>query len=119
MLNLRRLSFVLDGALQLNHLSTNFFHAGIETQGTAKRIEGRHEIVLKQETLPHARGRGEVVGIDLQGLVRIANRGVVLSEVIVGSPTLTPSLGDPRGLVDQLGGEVDGSLVVFSLIEAN
>src|SRR5690606_6660377 len=55
----------------------------------------------------------------LEGLMRVANRGIVLAQVIVSRATLTPSFSDPGRLVNEFGRQIDGSLVVLGLVQAN
>ena len=47
--------FALERTLQVNHLGTDFFHAGVKTQGAAEGLERRDWILLQLIRLAHDR----------------------------------------------------------------
>ena len=90
---------------------------GIEPQGAAKSFQRGDGVVLQQVALSHSRRRGEVIRIDFQRLMAIANCRFVLTQVIVGDAALAPGLGDPGRLVDQFGGQPGGFRVPALVVE--
>lgn len=103
---------ILQRPLQLNHPRPHFFHVWVEPQGPAERFQRGDEIVLHLVRFAHHGGRLEVVGIDLERLVTIAGRGVVLAEVKVGLAALEPTLGDPGSVLNDLARQHRRAVVV-------
>lgn len=103
-------------ALQADDLGADFFEARVEPQRAAEGFQRGDGVVLQHVALSHSRRRGEVIGIDFQGLVAVANRRIVLAQVIVSNSTLTPGFGD-RLLrsADQVGGQ-PGCFAVMPLV---
>ena len=61
----------------------------------------------------------EVIGIDLQGLVAVADRFGKLVGGEVGDRPLVPGFGKPGGFVEQFGRLPDGLLIAFGGVESN
>ena len=89
-------------------MRSDFFQAGIQPQGAAEGFKRGDGVVLQHVALSHARRRGEVIRVDFERLVAVANRRIVLAQVIVGRAALAPGFGDPGRAVDQLGGQSRG-----------
>ena len=60
------------------YLGPHFFHTRIKPQRAAEGFEGRDGVLLKLIRLAHDGGGKEVVGVDLQGPVAVADGGRVL-----------------------------------------
>ncbi len=68
--------------------------------------------------MAHSCGGSEVVGVDLQGFMAVANRIAVSSAGEAGDGPLIPSLSQGGGILDQLTCPLDGFFVMLSGIEA-
>ena len=91
-----QLAIFFERALQADDLGADFFEAWVEAQGAAEGFKRGDGVVLQHVALSHARRRGEVIRIDFERLMAVANGRVVLAEVIVGRAALAPGFGDPR-----------------------
>lgn len=103
----------------MNNLCANAFHVGVEVQGPAEAVECRHGVVLFEEALPHARGSAEMIGVDLQGLVAIADRVGVAVDAEVRDGALVPNFGEPRRLRYQCRGAVDRFLMTLGGVHSH
>ena len=91
-----RLFVVVKRPLQVLDLHAGSFQTGIEPHGPAKTVQGRAAIAQLQVALPHAGGRGEMIGIQFQRLLAIADRGVELTEAEIGQSAAGSTLPATR-----------------------
>ena len=68
----------------------------VQPQRAAESFQRGDGVVLQHVALSHARRRGEVIGVDFERLMAVANRRVVLAQVIVRGAALAPGFGYPR-----------------------
>src|SRR5262249_5076617 len=88
-------SILFERPLQADDLRPYFFHARVEPQRAAEGFKRGDGVVLQEVALSHSRRRSEVVRIDFERLMAIADCGFVLPAVIVGHAALTPGFGNP------------------------
>ena len=104
------LLFIFHHPGQPDYVIAHDFQIGIQPQCPAEAFQGRDGILQFQIGLAHARGGDEMIGIDLQRLVAVADRFDQPAQREVGDRPLMPGLGEPRAPFDQLGGANDGFL---------
>jgi hypothetical protein len=112
-----RLPIFFEGPLQADDLGSHFLEAWVEAQCAAEGFKRGDGVVLQHVALSHSRRRGEVIWIDFKCLVAVANRGIVLAQVIVGRAALAPGFGDPGRAVDELGRQSSGFRVLSLVVE--
>ena len=86
------------------------FHVGIELQRPAKRGERGGAVAQLQVTTADAAGGAEMIRVDLQCLVAIANRGGKAPQAEQRKRPLIPTFGQPGSFVDQPGRLFDRQL---------
>src|SRR5262245_42223871 len=86
----RGVLLLIQRALELDDAGANFLEAWVEAESASESFKRGDGVVLQQVALSHSRRRGEVIWIDFKCLVAIANRRLVLAEVIVGGAALAP-----------------------------
>ena len=105
-------SLILQRPLQVNYLSSYFFHARVESQRAAECFEGCNCVALQLISLPDDRSSEEVVSVDLQRLMTVLNGRFMLFHLEKGLATEIPRLCNPRRVFYQ-GRRNLGSTVIF------
>ena len=112
----RRLPF-FDHPRQPHDLRADAFEVGIQPQSTAEGFQGGDRVLQFEIRLAHA-GRGdEVVGIDFEGFVAIADGVGEAAQGRERRGTLIPGLGEPGGALRQLRRAADNFLVLLCGVE--
>ena len=100
----RRLRFfVLDDFGEPADLRADAFEVRVQPQRASEAFQ-RGDVVAQMEIrLAHARCRAEVVRVDLQRLVAIADGFDVAAQTELRGRSLVPRFGEPAGVLDQFG----------------
>ena len=95
-------SLVSESPLEMHDSCPDTVQIGIDPQCAPKALERGQRVVLLQVALPHARGGTEVVRVEFECLMAIADGFVVPAQAEVGHRPLIPRLRKPRRLGNQL-----------------
>ena len=82
--------------------------SGFSRSARRKHSSAETGFLQLQIGLAHARRRDEMIRIDFEGLMAVADRFDESAQGDVGDGPLMPGFGEPRRPLDQLGGPADG-----------
>ncbi len=103
---------------QADDLGADAFEVGVEAEGAAEGFERGDGIFEFEVGLAHAGGGDEVVGIEFEGFVAIADGVGEAAEREEGDGALVPGFGEPGGLFGELGRAADHFLELPGVVEA-
>ena len=92
--------------------------SGLSRRGDGNSPAGRPDC-LTQDGPAHAHGGNEVIGVDLQRLVAVADRIVIVAQGVMGISPLIPGLGKGRHAFDQVAGRAQDLVELPRGVEAD
>src|SRR5690606_12965584 len=89
-LRLGRPLFFLQCPLEIDDMGADIVEPRVKPQSAAEGLQGGNAIVQLQVALAHPRGGGEMVGVDLERLMAVADRFVEFAQIEMGQRALVP-----------------------------